>query len=262
MKIEKNLKIFIEKYMDNLTISEKKIVEYLLANWDDTPTPYELAKNTNLSNSLVSKTFKKYGFKSSREFYFIKNSTSEELFNYLIDIQKRNYNLTIVKNSLERIINFSKSLNNYDYIFLHGVGHSNIACLNFKIRLRRIGFNVVLIKDRNSIVENASLMQKNSLVILVSESGNNLQVENFAHFCKEKNINLTLFTTDINSNAAKWCEDIYLYHTEKNYFFLEVLGAEEAAIQLFNIIYFYLLNDNYEESIDHFIFSNSFTEFY
>ncbi len=262
MNINENLKYYLTNNDHKFTVGEQIIIDYLIKHWHENPTASAIAAATQLSNSLVSKVFKKLGFKSIHEFYKIKNSSLEQSFQYLISVNQRNYEKTIIKNSIDKIKQFANSLIQYDNIFLYGIGHSNIAAINFQSRIRRIGYNATILKGRNGLVENAGLLKKNSIVILISNSGNTLAIRNVAKFCNENEIAVVLLTANIEGLAAKYCNEIYLFHTERNSFFIETLGSEEPAIQLLNIIYYYIINNNYGKAINNYKFSETFTEYY
>lgn len=178
-------KLNIPSYViQTLTITEKKIYQYLLTNQDtiNDLSITQLSGEIYVSSAAIIKLLKKFSFSGYTEFkYFLKektlvdlttNETKKQLHLKLIEKNKFEFDKTIDNldfRKIDRLVNDIKSANNIS-IFSRGFTH--YIAEEFAIKLNMFGNNCITISDPELMKKLVMRKSTNDLIIIFSLSGN------------------------------------------------------------------------------------------
>ncbi|WP_050613714.1 MurR/RpiR family transcriptional regulator [Bacillus testis] len=183
----------IQRNYHTFSMKEKEIADYVL-NHKETILNInikDLAQKTNASTSTITRFCKKIGVENFVEFKILLNREVEktnesndtfELVNHMYNVIIKSTQELVDHEQIKRIIHIMKQTPN---ILIFGLGSSGLTALELKYRLMRMGFNVDAIIDPHMMLMGSALIQPNSLVFCISNSGTSAEVINAASIAKE-----------------------------------------------------------------------------
>lgn len=205
--VEVNMFDVLNNY-ENLTTSEKKVLNYIVENQDIIPhiKINDLAEATFVSKTVIINLAQKLGFTGFREMKYHINQTAIEKLtkqrispvtyrDILIQSVDKTFSL-ITEEKLQETASKIKSANN---VFIMARGTSKAAGYYLEHLLLTIGIQCIFIKDYNLSELFPDFVSEDDIVIFISISGNTKKIIDTARKIHLKNadiINITSFQTN------------------------------------------------------------------
>lgn len=213
----------IENVQGELSITEKKLAKYILANFTDIPqmTVQKLADLSATSAATVTRFSKKIGYKKYSDFKLaisrsiekqVRNEYSSMSFNESFEVTKKKLimNDKLIIDSMDELLDETtiseivEKLYSADKIYVFGVGTSGIAAEDIRQKWLKLGKTVLFEKDKSLVWQQLSREGGEKKVFWgISHSGKNKEV---LALVKEANNNqmITIGMTQIGkSNLEK-----------------------------------------------------------
>ncbi len=254
--MNKNIYYYIKNYQTDLSKTDSLVKNYIISNWDQKLIGKHISQELGIAPSSVSKFISKMKFKSIHELNFLKTCTEKDLIIYLTQKKSEILEELIQLNKDEKFSSIITKLNSADLILTYGIGHSYLCAKNFKQRFSKIGYNILLLKERYDLSLNINtIFKSNSYALIFSDSASTEEIIIFANFCRDNNIKYTLVTSNLLSKLVRSAHHTLAYKHLNIGYLLETIGPEQPAISLIDLLYLKALNTNYSEKYDDFVTS-------
>lgn len=230
----RDLFLVIKSYRFKFTNVEKLIADYFLKKKEPL-TIDELAKKLFISPASITRFCKKLGFNNYKEFIYL----YKEKLNS-IEIESATFNniqqgyLNILKDvdenfDREVLINVCEAIHKKKIIHLFGLGSSGLAADDFKFRFSRIGKFIEVIKDYNSVRMLMPILNKSSLIFILSLRGKSEDAILAAKNAKVKGATVISITSNHKSELIKYSDHtIYTAKLDK----VDAMGNISGQIPL------------------------------
>lgn len=186
----------IENYRDSFTESERKIADYIVQNAESVVklTIHELASETNVSPSTITRFVRRLNYKSFNEMRIELvrsiDTTIVNDFNKMLQLSKTMNELSqsfisTITTVCEDVLNLNELtkfeqvtdwIKGSDIVYLFGVGASSLIVEDLQQKLMKLNKRCIYNIDSNFGVQNAVLTRKNDVVVAVSYSGRTKEV--------------------------------------------------------------------------------------
>ncbi len=197
-------------YQD-LTQSEKLVADYILEHIDEikTITSHQLALNTHIGQSTIIRFSQKLGYNSFRELLAdlsaiprqdlvreeiqvseSMNDTNRKIIAQYHDIVE----VTFENNKEETIQQACEMLTSAKKIILFGIGSSNLFCEYLANQLVKMGLLCVTSQTPHTIYSLIDQSKKDTVLFLISESGETREVIKAASIAKEHDMPIIAMT--------------------------------------------------------------------
>lgn len=235
----------------NFTKNEKIIYEFLITKRELTYlyTESDISNITGVSQSTVSRFWKKIGFNNFKEFkekIKLSNGVSSPSTKFIstIDSNKFHYNnfvnhsIYLLKDSASKLSeeDFNKAINyfvNADKIFTHGIGPTEFLNSLLIFRLKRFGLNIsALPSNGQAVYEGLINTSGNDLFVLFLFSNYHPETYVILDFAKKNNIKVILIT-DIFIKPIEHDNIITIYVSRGELFEFHSLTAPLFLIESF-----------------------------
>ncbi|MCB5228102.1 MurR/RpiR family transcriptional regulator [Alishewanella sp. 16-MA] len=265
----------IQGMLDQLSVSERKLADFILDNSHlmRDYSSQQLADAVGISQSSVVKFCQKLGYKGYPDLKLAITEAVVTASTLQREQQDVNTALGSVAQLAEQLqlgltqsfrnllsINSEKTLkqaarllDKADCILLAGCGHSAVVAADMQCRLLELGKLGLYHSDPALILQLARTLTPNSVLLLISDSGQNadiLRLEVFARQRKLKIISLTRYQTSAQSAGA----DLQLFtlgsETDEQ---LQQLITQQAQQHLCHLLYLMLCQQpaNRQQLADH-----------
>ncbi|MEE1224211.1 MAG: MurR/RpiR family transcriptional regulator [Clostridia bacterium] len=220
-----------------LTNVEKKIAALIIENPGEfiTYSMHELVKKADVSQGSIinfSKKFVNGGFpelklkiasdisKNGVEAFDIVNSTdsAKEVLRKNIQSCNMAFQFTDEANSEEVLLRVTEKILKAKKVEIYGVFRSAAVASDLYYQLLQLGIPASFVSDILTCSVSAQMLDKNSLVIAVSASGNTKDVVDAVRNAKENNAYVVALTSNINSPLAKMSDDVLIASAGGNSF--------------------------------------------
>lgn len=190
----------------NLTELDKKILKYILKAENEgklfSQKIEDIAHEFEVSNSKITKTFQKCGFQGYKDFRSLIYSEKEKnnkisdnrIIEYLNDTLVYSLNKTFENISTYDFKLFNKWVDNSNDIYFLSGGLNNILASIFSTKFNKIGKRSRSLEISNPECNNIS---ENSLLIVISLSGQNYKIENRIKYIRENISNVKIISITI-----------------------------------------------------------------
>jgi len=268
-----NALLKIRKHMPYLNPALKRIGTYILDNPNRIKLQKikELAHACKVSESTVTRFVREINFKSFQELKITiaemssEETKEEEVFVY-DDVTKNDSTESIIDKVVfrniealqdtKKIINISEidkaveAIERADNISIYCVGASTIAAQNAKMRFYRVGKRCIVYNDLAQQAISASVLNKNDVVIGISNSGRTKATVNALKVAKERGATTICITNFCESPIVRY-SDIKLFTVTKELPFIhESMEARMAQILIIDILYANFAAKYFDRSID------------
>ena len=197
-------------YQD-LTQSEKLVADYILEHIDDikTITSHQLAINTNIGQSTIIRFSQKLGYGSFRELladlsaiprqdiyreeiqiHESMNDTNRKIIAQYQDIME----ITFQNNKAEIIQQACDMLTRAKKVITFGIGSSNLFCEYLANQLVKMGLLCITSQTPHTIYSLIDQSRKDTVLFLISESGETHEVIKAASIAKERGVPIIAMT--------------------------------------------------------------------
>jgi len=222
--------IFVNRLMQNealLSSTEKRIANFIVENKLDIVKMgiSEISHKTESSISTVSRLINKLGYSSFGEFKAMisreddsektsrtagKNVT-ETISDYYIQLTQSASELLNLKDVSEVV----KGIKKAKQVLVCGIGNSGLTAIEFKYRLTRMGINADALTDPHMMLMRTSLLDKNDVIIVLSNSGKTPAILKTCDVAKDLNIPIYAITNHNYTPLIKYA-DIVLFTSQKS----------------------------------------------
>lgn len=252
----------IKGMLDQLSASERKLADFILDNSHllRDYSSQQLADAVGISQSSVVKFCQKLGYKgypdlklaitealvtattlqreqpdSSRE-----EGSMAQLTELLQQTMVQNLRNLMNVNSESTLKHASQLLDQADKILVAGSGHSAIVALDMQCRLLELGKLALHHTDPALCLQLSRTLGKHSVVMLISDCGQNADMLRLEQFAKERQL-YVISLTQFQSNAQSAAADIRLFTlgSDANTPFQHVM-IQQAQQHLCHLLYLYL----------------------
>lgn len=256
------------------TGSEMEIIQFIL----DTPdkvihmTIRDLAKTTFSSPSTIMRILNKIGFKSYTDFRielaqelknkqnqeildanypFDKDAEMEDIIDVVAQLSESGINETkkiIDLNVMKRIVN---CINKSDVIYIFGMGANSSSALEFKYKMTKLGFRVIIESDYIYQFSDALTLSKNSIAFLISYSGESSFILKLAEALKDRGIKTVAVTSYGKSTLVNYASYvIYIGNSESRTMEhkMSTFSSQAAFLYVFSLLIALVFRSDYENN--------------
>lgn len=265
-------KIIIKSYYTNLSKTEKIIADYILNNYKDIKNINitDLSKNINVAESSIVRFTKRLGYKGFKEFKIYCAVFPEQVDsgNYFDNIPNKTDSIeSIIKTTFDFNVNNLKVVQDFlDYDILQKIGEAmmrkkkvyivgqafsgNIAS-SFYYRLRIILPQIVLIDDTLANFQYQQILDKNSMVLVVSQTGQSSLSQSFAKEAVKHRATTACITRVINNPISSIVDYPIVINSIAHKGNTQYLTTEMVFLVILDCLYmFILLNIQNNKSIE------------
>lgn len=263
------------KKQEDFSSSEKEVANYILEHPKEiiNMSIREIAKETYSSPTTILRLCRKVGMKGFQEFRIAFNTEmSSEIFNSEVNEDIPFYDedsLNSIANNIAtiNIRGIQDTLSNFDfdimneiiklfkkgaYIDIYGDGSSLLSASEFRLKMLRLGINVHIEENFSNQCYQAVNSNIHHVAILISHSGESLNVTKILKILKKQNTKCIAITSDKNSTIAKQADFVIqngsyenLYLTKK----LEMYSSHTAVHFILDCLYSFYYINNYAENL-------------
>lgn len=263
------------KKQEDFSSSEKEVANYILEHPKEiiNMSIREIAKKTYSSPTTILRLCRKVGMKGFQEFRIAFNTEmSSEIFNSEVNEDIPFYDedsLNSIANNIAtiNIRGIQDTLSNFDfdimneiiklfkkgaYIDIYGDGSSLLSASEFRLKMLRLGINVHIEENFSNQCYQAVNSNIHHVAILISHSGESLNVTKILKILKKKSTKCIAITSDKNSTIAKQADFVIqngsyenLYLTKK----LEMYSSHTAVHFILDCLYSFYYINNYAENL-------------
>lgn len=195
-----------------LNDTEKKIVDYILQNYDHLGTIKSISDDLFMSPNTIVRLCKKLGYTgfSELKYTILQNQTQkiDEPSNYYDIKELLEYTLSI--NSSDKIKLVAKTIFDCSQLVIFSLGLSHIVALELSKKLVHLNKFVFAPDDRDSCKLYANNLQEGQVAMILSLSGDTDIMKNITYTAKAKNIPI-ITLTGWGQNAVASLGDINLF---------------------------------------------------
>lgn len=262
--------------MPSLNPALKRIAEYILKNPDKIKLLKikELAAECKVSEATVTRFVKEIKIISFQALKIsiaemtandIKDTYIEEKFVY-DDVKKNDSIESIIEKIVFRNVEALQCIGNIvnpleikkavsaidkaNYLIFYCIGTSTIAAESAKMRFYRVGKKSIVYSDPANQAVSASLLDKKSVAIGISASGESKPTVNSLKMAKECGAETICVTNSDKSSITQYADIKLVTFTEESPFFQESLVSRVVQILILDILYASYAVKNYEKSIE------------
>lgn len=210
--------MFNAQQIKDLNDTELQVFEYIMNNSLIIPflTIRELANETQVSTTTILRFVKKVGYDSYNDFKYAYKMSMQNEKHF-----ERDYDFSEVIDCLKKFDSdfyhdkFNEAMyligNSENIVFL-GVGNSGAVCQYGARRFTSSGKFAIAINDPYL---NMRALNTNSLLIVLSVSGETPEIINLVTACKQGNCKIIAITTSQSSTIAKLSDLVIPYYIKK-----------------------------------------------
>lgn len=258
----------INAIKDNLTDNEKKIVEYLKNNCNDSKimTSTEIASRINVSQPSVIRLSQKLGYSSFRE--MLADLPSEEEIvedSSLQDSERDEDTLLKISTQMCEIIESTREVNdlkriqlcvdlikNAHTVILFGVESSNLFAHYMANQLTKLGITCLSSENYHTTLMQIENAHQESICFLFSETGETEEVLRVASASKKKGLKTVVLTRNIKNSLYNYADIVLKTVTFDTVTRLNVTTMRASMLYIIDVIYLLILKsdfDKYNENI-------------
>jgi DNA-binding MurR/RpiR family transcriptional regulator len=262
------IKSKIKSMMQYLSKSEMMIADFIMDLHADprTLTSSLLAEQLNVAQSTVIRFTQKLGYPSFREFLVDLNAEYSREIPFeeevVADENTEDTNLRMLAQYYD-VLNITNRYNPAEYydkavalirkarkIVLFGVGNSSIFCEYLGNQLTKLGFLASSYRDTHTFLVGCSMMEKEDLLILVSESGETKEILDAVAVAKHNGVPILAITGKAKSHlqqAADACLTTIVFETDTR---LNLLTVRVSQMLVIDLLYINLFKSDFKVHFD------------
>lgn len=225
---DNNLFMLIESKRFNFTSVEQVIADYFLGK--NPPLSIdELSKKVAVSPASITRFAKKLNLNNYKELIFLYQLSfahSEQERPISTSIAASYHALATTSDQQYKpavITQFCQAIHEKKLIHYWGLGFNSYAGMDLQFRFARLGKYIQVISDNNSIAMSAHFIEKEDLVIVASQRGEDCHLEESMRLAKEKGCEVLLITANRKSQLIPHSHHVL---------FAPELSEEEALGQI------------------------------
>lgn len=221
------------KYKEDLSMAERAILDYLIENKNVLKNfnVEKIAEATYTSPASVVRMCKKLGYKGFKDFKidFILSNAKVEIpenkeYNDVILSKESNFGKSVIENNIrileetlkihdsEALQKAAETIMKARRIFIFGKGSSYLVCKDLEMKLRRINRLAIAQGESHEQLVDASFLNANDVLIVISNSGKTKEIISSALLAKEKKAKI-IAVIKLGNSLLNDLSDIKLYTT-------------------------------------------------
>lgn len=253
-----------------LSDAEQAVAKYVLANAEEVIhlSTQQLAKRAGVSNATITRFCKSVGTKGFPDFKIIMSSEIASPHSIQEEL-KPDDSLNQIKHQLSlrmtsaiketeslvqnnSIESCTKLLKNADEIVVYGIGASHIIAKDLAQKFIRIGKSVLDTQDTHLVLSSLASNPRKKAMILISNSGEKLEINTIAKVCNEFSIPIISIVSDAESTLATKSTVILLHSKIEMVDTLRSASTASLIAQhyLVDLLYYHYLADNYHDHVE------------
>jgi RpiR family murPQ operon transcriptional repressor len=262
------IKSKIKSMMQYLSKSEMMIADFIMDLHTDprTLTSSMLAQQLNIAQSTVIRFTQKLGYPSFREFLVDLNAgysrevpfeeevvADENTKDTNLRVLAQYYDVLNITHRYNPPVEFDKSvalIRKARKIVLFGVGNSAIFCEYLGNQLTKLGYLATSFRDTHTFLVAASMLDKNDLLILVSESGETKEILDAVAMAKHNQVPILAVTGKAKSTLQANAEAILttiVFETDTR---LNLLTVRVSQLMVIDLLYINLFKADFKVNFD------------
>ncbi|WP_338983920.1 MurR/RpiR family transcriptional regulator [Spiroplasma endosymbiont of Othius punctulatus] len=176
----------------------------------------EIAKESFISKSGITRYFTTHGFDGFKEFKYILLNEDQSFDNTISkeeiedEIMFKPIQITSSLNEEKTYLDLIKKIKTANTIYIHAIGGNNSVAYELQTRLERFGFKTTFTTDTHLMYVKIMNAKENDLLIVLSYSGETKETLKIAKAAKERNITIASITRKSENSLSK-LSDIQLY---------------------------------------------------
>jgi RpiR family murPQ operon transcriptional repressor len=262
------IKSKIKSMMQYLSKSEMMIADFIMDMHTDprTLTSSMLAQQLNIAQSTVIRFTQKLGYPSFREFLVDLNAgfsrevpfeeevvADENTKDTNLRVLAQYYDVLNITHRYNPPVEFDKSvalIRKARKIVLFGIGNSAIFCEYLGNQLTKLGYLATSFRDTHTFLVAASMLDKNDLLILVSESGETKEILDAVAMAKHNQVPILAVTGKAKSTLQTNAEAILttiVFETDTR---LNLLTVRVSQLMVIDLLYINLFKADFKVNFD------------
>jgi RpiR family murPQ operon transcriptional repressor len=262
------IKSKIKSMMQYLSKSEMMIADFIMDLHTDprTLTSSMLAQQLNIAQSTVIRFTQKLGYPSFREFLVDLNAgysrevpfeeevvADENTKDTNLRVLAQYYDVLNITHRYNPPVEFDKSvalIRKARKIVLFGIGNSAIFCEYLGNQLTKLGYLATSFRDTHTFLVAASMLDKNDLLILVSESGETKEILDAVAMAKHNQVPILAVTGKAKSTLQANAEAILttiVFETDTR---LNLLTVRVSQLMVIDLLYINLFKADFKVNFD------------
>ena len=268
MPINDNIFLKIRELRNTMTPVEQMIAEYVLENKERVPrfSVHALASGSRTSDASVLRFCKTLGYRGYRDFIVglsaALGSADDSRGEQYTDIQPGDDLQTIITNiSLNNCKSIEDTMSVIDRgeirkavemlrhstrIDFYGVGASGLVCLDAQQKFARIGKISFAYTDGHSQLTAATLLHKNDVAVLISNSGSTVEILDTLGVAKEAGASIIAITRYTKSELASQADVVLNISTPEITIRSGAMGSRIAMLDIVDILFAGVASEDYK----------------
>jgi DNA-binding MurR/RpiR family transcriptional regulator len=266
--VNDNIFLKLREIRATMTPAGRMIGDYILENPDDVPhlSVRELALRSDTSDASVMRFCKTLGFRGYRDFVVGVSaafaSVSKQESEYT-DIRPGDDLQTIITNvSLSNcksiqdtmkiidpgaVFQAVELLRNASHIEFYGIGASGFVCMDAQQKFSRIGKICFALTDGHSQMTSASLLNKSDVAVLISNSGDTVDILDTLDVAKESGASIVAITRYAKSELARRADVVLNISTPEITIRSGAMGSRIAMLDVIDILFAGVASADYKK---------------
>lgn len=241
-----------------MTPVERIIEEYIVENKEEIPrlSVNGLATKSHTSDASVLRFCKTLGYRGYRDFIVAVSTalgSADKEESAYTDIQPGDDLQTIISNvsrnnsrsiedtlrildreAVQRSVDLLRKAERIDF---YGVGASGLVCMDAQQKFSRIGKICFAYTDGHSQLTAASLLRKGDVAVLISNSGDTLDILNTLEVAKRSGATIVAVTRYVKSELASQADLLLNFSTPEITIRSGAMGSRIAMLTIIDILF-------------------------
>ncbi|OCN00575.1 RpiR family transcriptional regulator [Clostridium sp. W14A] len=267
MTLDDNIFLRLRGIRNSLTPVERTIEEYVLANKDQIPhlSVKGLAQKSHTSDASVLRFCKTLGYRGYRDFIVAVSAalgSADKTESEYTDIQPGDDLQTIITNvsrnnrksiedtmsvidrdAIGRAVELLRKASRIDF---YGIGASGLVCMDAQQKFTRIGKTCFAYTDGHSQLTAASILKSGDVAVLISNSGDTLDILNTLEVAKESKATIIAITRYVKSELANEADLVLNFSTPEITIRSGAMGSRIAMLNIVDILFTGVASANYK----------------
>ncbi|MVB10753.1 putative HTH-type transcriptional regulator YbbH [Caprobacter fermentans] len=265
--LDDNIFLRLRGIRNSLTPVERTIEEYVFANKDQIPhlSVKGLAQKSHTSDASVLRFCKTLGYRGYRDFIVAVSAalgSADKTESEYTDIQPGDDLQTIITNvsrnnrksiedtmsvidrdAIGRAVELLRKASRIDF---YGIGASGLVCMDAQQKFTRIGKTCFAYTDGHSQLTAASILKSGDVAVLISNSGDTLDILNTLEVAKESKATIIAITRYVKSELANEADLVLNFSTPEITIRSGAMGSRIAMLNIVDILFTGVASANYK----------------
>lgn len=234
----------IQLHYPSLSKLEKKVADYVMKHHQQLLNIHikDLASQVDVSIATISRFCHKIGTKNFMEFKVLLRDTIKQQDQPSHPIELVNSMYTSVINtsrtlvSEKELITVANTIDQAKRVYLFGLGSSALTAEEFKLRLNRMGYHVIVEKEAHNMLFTASHLNEQDLIIVFSASGETKEVIDAIAIAAKNDVQIIALTNHRNTSISNVANQVIYTYSMQNFQEDRLLNSQLAFLYIIDIL--------------------------